>query len=143
MQILNFINKFPSETECVLYFKEIRKRAGIKCRSCCGTNHNWDDNNHIFECTECGTLTEIKSGTVFENSALSLKYWFLSIYMLTLKDKPYTINDIQKKVDYLEDEPVMEMLGILNYLMRTSKNAATFDNLLLACAKNQFIAIDS
>jgi hypothetical protein len=139
MHILNFIKKFPGEKECVLYFWEIRRKAGIHCHNCEGKEHIWINSKNMFECANCGALTDILAGTSMENSKLPLKYWFLSIYLLTIAGKPYTADDIRKKMDYLDYESISEMFAILNNLIIAGENKYNFDMLMYTCAKNPVV----
>jgi DNA-directed RNA polymerase subunit RPC12/RpoP len=137
MNLLDFIERFPGENDCLEYFIAIREKASVVCEKCCHNKHNWLAGNDQFECEQCGNRISIKSGTVMENSKLPIKYWFITIHILTSSQKTFSASELQKKLGYPEYEPVGEMLGNLNTLTGKIADEYTFERLLFACAKNQ------
>ncbi|OYT13988.1 MAG: hypothetical protein B6I19_02345, partial [Bacteroidetes bacterium 4572_114] len=140
MNLLNFIERFPEEKDCVNYLKTIRERSGVVCNSCGHTEHNWLDSTDQFECKRCGNLMSIKSGTIMENSELPIKYWFTTMYILTSSIKSYSASELQKKLDYPEYGPVCEMLYDLRFVLEKEDDEYIFERLLSACTKNQINA---
>ena len=135
MHILDFIERFPGEHQCILYFKEIRERGETECHNCGSKDHVWVESSYQFMCMQCGTMQDIKTGTFMEDSSLPFRYWFLAIYMFTLADKPYTLQEIHKKMYYMEPDQGMAMLERLQELMTRTLRTYNFDMLLSACLK--------
>lgn len=136
MHLMDFIERFPGEKECILYFAEIRKLAGITCSECGGNEHKWLYRRYKFECYNCEARTDIQSGTLMENSNLPMKSWFISIHLMTSAKQIFTESDILRKVGYKDSEPVKEMLEKLRLAGANAENSKNFDSLLFACAKN-------
>ena len=135
MHILDFIERFPGEHQCALYFKEIREKGAIECMNCRSKDHVWVESSYQFMCMQCGTMQDIKMGTIMEDYSLPFRYWFLAIYMFTLADKPYTLQEIYKKMYYMKPEQGMAMLETLQELMNSTSRKHNFDMLLSACLK--------
>lgn len=135
MHILDFIERFPGEHQCALYFKEIREKGVIECLNCRSKDHVWVESSYQFMCMQCGTMQDIKTGTIMEDSGLPFRYWFLAIYMFTLADRPYTLQEIYKKMYYMEHEQGMAMLERLRELKNSTSRIHNFDTLLSACLK--------
>jgi len=135
MHILDFIERFPGEHQCALYFKEIREHGGIECQNCGSKDHVWIESSYQFMCMQCGTIQDIKTGTLMEDSGLPFRYWFLAIYMFTLADKPYTLQEIHKKMYYMEPGQGIVMLERLQGIINSTLRKQNFDMLLAACLK--------
>lgn len=74
-----------------------------------------------------------------ENTKLPIKYWFITMFMLTSSDQVFSTSELQQKLGCMEYEQVDEMLNNLNAIMNKTKIKYTFDSLLYACLKNQDI----
>lgn len=135
MDLLEFLDKFPGENECLEYFIAARLKAGITCGECGCTSHKLMPGPEQFECSQCGNRINIKSGTVMEKSKLPIKHWFVAIALLTTYSEA-TIEDIQKKIDPMDFDQVKEMLEILRQCRQKVGDESTFDRLLLACVQN-------
>lgn len=140
MNLLNFLERFPEESDCIDYLKIIREKSGIICNNCGHNKHDWLAGSNQFECNHCGNLTGIKSGTVMENSELPVKYWFITMYILTSSIKTFSVSELQKKLDYPEYGPVCEMLYDLRFVLEKEDDEYIFERLLHACSKNQIDA---
>lgn len=136
MDLFDFIERFPRENDCIEYFISMREKAGIQCQLCKHNKHIWISTLNQFECAECNNHISIKSGTVMENSKLSIKYWFIAIQLLTSTTEKYTISEIQKKLNGAEPEQVSQMLASLNSCLENPGNGLSFDQLLLTCIAN-------
>lgn len=137
MDLLEFLDKFPGENECLDYFIATRLKAGITCPECGGTSHKWVPGPTQFECNQCGNRINIKIGTVMEKSKLSIKHWFVAIQLLTSSIDSISIEEILKKNSGADQNEVFEMLQIIRYYLNKLNYAKTFDQLLLACVDNQ------
>jgi hypothetical protein len=133
MQLINYLDKFPGDRECVRYFRELREIKGVECSHCGSKHHVWNEQLFGFSCLECGNFTALRKGTVMEDSPLSLKYWFLCIYLLTFPEKSYSIEEVRTKLDYLGGEAIDNMLEKIAALMSVSVNPHNFDILLYQC----------
>jgi hypothetical protein len=138
MNLLDFIRRFPGENECLQYFISIRENVGIKCKKCGCTKHSWVSEKDQFQCAECENHIGIKSGTIMENTKLPIKYWFITIYMLTSYDKNFSAIELQQKLGCRESEQVEEMLFNLNMVKKQSNCKYTFDSFLYKCLKQSF-----
>ena len=135
MNLLNFIEKFPEENDCLEYFKAIREKSGVICKKCGHNKHKWLAGKNQFECEQCRNRISIKSGTVMENSKLPIKYWFITIHILTSSKKIFSASELQKKLGYPEYEPVCEMLANLHLVMDNGEDEYKFERILFACLK--------
>lgn len=137
MNIFDFIERFPNEEECLTYFIETRQKTGTQCQKCGCMKNSWLAGIDRFVCKKCGNQFGIKSGTLMENSKLPIKHWFIAIQLLTSSDDNFSIAEIQEKLGDTKKEQISEMLESLNSCDDQRKKELTFDQLLLACVKNE------
>jgi transposase-like protein len=74
---------FPNDAACLDYLVSKLYPEGIFCPKCDRvTKHHRDANRPSFQCQFCGHREHPMVGTIFENSATSLKLWFDAIYLM-------------------------------------------------------------
>ena len=74
---------FPDEQACVDHLREIRWRDGEFCPYCGdGRVYHFSDLK-TFKCGGCRRRFSIKVGTIFEDTKLFLRKWFMAIWMIT------------------------------------------------------------
>lgn len=133
MNLFEFINHFPTEDDCLNHFVSVRLKAGITCSRCGCTKHIQHRGIFQFECINCGFHTHIKSGTAMENSKLPVKYWFITIFLLTSDENKSSITEIRSKLGHFDNVEVTKMLNQIILCQQKTKVTNSFDNLVLAC----------
>ncbi len=74
---------FPDEETCIAHFRGIRWANGAYCPYCGGTRvYNFSD-GRTHKCGDCRKRFSIKVGTIFEDTKLPLRKWFIAIWLLT------------------------------------------------------------
>jgi transposase len=74
---------FPNDDACLEYLMVKLYPEGIYCPKCERvTKHHKDANRPSFQCQFCGHREHPMVGTIFEDSATSLKLWFDAIYLM-------------------------------------------------------------
>ena len=78
---------FPDEQSCIDHLRAIRWKDGAYCPHCGSTKvyHFKDERTH--KCGDCRQRFSIKVGTIFEDSKLPLRKWFMAIWMITSHKK--------------------------------------------------------
>ena len=137
MNLLDFIRRFPGENECLQYFATIRENVETVCQKCGCTKHIFLGKGDQLQCVQCANQINIKYGTIMEKTKLPIKYWFISMFMLTSSDQVFSVSELQQKLGCREREQVEEMLTNLTAIMNKTESKYTFDSLLYACLKNQ------
>lgn len=61
MNILSFIEKFPTEESCQQHFKICREKEGVYCKKCNSEAHYWLQNKLQWQCKRCGFRTTLRS----------------------------------------------------------------------------------
>lgn len=107
MNILQFIQTFPTEEKCLEHFATVRLERGIKCEKCgCQTKHYWLQDQKRFKCSKCKTKSSYKSGTLMENSKLTIQQWFMILHLMTSTKKTFSALEMQRQLGVKRYEPV-------------------------------------
>jgi transposase-like protein len=89
---------FPDEQTCVRHFRAIRWANGPFCPYCGGTKiyHFSDDKTH--KCGDCRQRFSINVGTIFEDTKLPLRKWFIAIWLVTSHKKGVASTQLARDV---------------------------------------------
>ena len=74
---------FPDEQSCIDHLRNIRWHDGEFCPRCNGNRIYRFSDHKTFKCGECLQRFSIKVGTIFEDTKLPLRKWFMAIWMIT------------------------------------------------------------
>lgn len=118
MLILEFAKKFPNIEACKLHLKTEREKNGITCKKCeTKTKHFWLEACEKWQCAICNSRTNLKAGTIMENSKMSLDKWFLAIHCMSSAKKPMSALEIQRQLGHKYYEPVLDMVNKIRLAM--------------------------
>jgi len=73
------VEKFATDEACLRYLSEIRWGNGFLCPYCFHKSA-WRIRRGYWRCRKCRRDTSVTAGTVFANSHIPLKIWFLAIW---------------------------------------------------------------
>lgn len=100
--ILSLIEKLKSEMDCINFFITQRWNGKIECPySNCnhkGKVYEFKDGKR-FQCSCCDRVFSYKTGTIFENTKVPLKKWFLAIYLHTSHKKGISSLQLAKDIN--------------------------------------------
>lgn len=81
--LFSLMDAFPDEQACIDHLRAIRWKDGDFCPYCqSGKIYHFSDRK-TFKCGECRQRFSIKVGTIFEDTKLPLRKWFMAIWMAT------------------------------------------------------------
>lgn len=83
LNLLNFHSRFKSEKACYAYIIKRRWPDGLACLTCGSVAVYTSKTRHMFKCKDCGCQFSPLSDTVFQDTHLPLRKWFLAVYLLT------------------------------------------------------------
>src|SRR5580658_8403365 len=96
--LAEFLEYFKDEEICREHFAQIRFRNGEFCPHCGHTDVYTFSNGKRYRCAKCRQDFTIKTGTVFGESKVSLKKWFIAIYLLSTTSKGISSIQLSKHV---------------------------------------------
>lgn len=85
MSLEEFHKKYGTENKCIKVVEGIRWPEGFECDRCSNNTYYKvkNDSLSVYQCKKCGRQTTLLAGTIFEQTKLKLKVWFLAIYFIT------------------------------------------------------------
>jgi len=96
--LAEFLEYFKDEETCREHFASIRFANGEYCPHCGHTEVYTFSNGKRYRCAKCKQDFTIKTGTVFGESKVSLKKWFIAIYLLSNTSKGISSVQLAKHV---------------------------------------------
>ncbi|BCK75511.1 hypothetical protein AA0242T_1198 [Acetobacter aceti NRIC 0242] len=90
---------FPDEQSCRDHLRSIRWRDGESCPHCGGNKIYHFSDRETFKCGNCKKRFSIKVGTIFEDTKLPLRKWFMAIWLITNHPKGIASTTLAKDVD--------------------------------------------
>ncbi|MGA2233840.1 MAG: IS1595 family transposase, partial [Tepidisphaeraceae bacterium] len=85
--LTEFTDYFKDEAVCVAHFTESRFRGGEYCPHCKHDKIYKCANGKRYHCANCKQDFTIRTGTVFGESKLPLRKWFMAVYLLSTTSK--------------------------------------------------------
>jgi len=77
-----FVKQFNTEEQCRDYLYRMRWPDGFVCPHCKGTEY-WTINDKLCECRVCKRQTSVTAGTIFQDTRIPLRTWFIAIWWIT------------------------------------------------------------
>jgi transposase-like protein len=96
--LAQFLEYFKDEETCREHFTAIRFRNGEYCAHCGHTTIYTFSGGKRYRCAKCKQDFTIKTGTVFGESKVSIKKWFIAIYLLSTTSKGISSIQLAKHV---------------------------------------------
>lgn len=89
---------FSDEQVCIDHLRAIRWKHGASCPHCGSDKvyHFKDGKNH--KCGDCKMRFSIKVGTIFEDSKVPLRKWFMAIWLITSHKKGIASTQLAKDI---------------------------------------------
>ena len=81
--LYDLFEAFPDEQSCLDHLRAIRWRDGEFCPHCGGTRIYHFTDLKTFKCGDCRARFSIKVGTIFHDTKLPLRKWFMAIWLIT------------------------------------------------------------
>jgi transposase-like protein len=96
--LTEFTDYFCDEATCIKHFTATRFASGEYCPHCGHTEIYTFKDGKRYRCAKCKQDFTIKTGTVFGESKLPLRKWFMAIYLLSTTSKGMSSVQVAKHV---------------------------------------------
>ena len=84
--LIELSSYFITEEKCRRTLKEQRWGKTVCCPEC-GSTHIYERKDGRFSCADCNHTFSVLSGTIFENTKISLRKWFMAMYLISSHKK--------------------------------------------------------
>ena len=100
---MGLMDAYGSEDRCREILEELRWPNGVECPRCQSAKLSRIASRAQYDCDSCGYQFSVTAGTIFHDSHLPLRKWFVATYLMTESRKGISANQIKR------------MLGIGSY----------------------------
>ncbi len=94
--LVSLVSYFDTEERCKRVLKEQRWGKEVCC-PICGSVHVYERGDGRFGCYDCNHTFSVTSGTIFENTKIPLRKWFMAMYLISSHKKG--ISSVQLSLD--------------------------------------------
>jgi transposase-like protein len=96
--LIQMMSAFPDEQSAVDHFTAIRWKNGAFCPLCGSTKVYHFSDRRTHKCGECRKRFSIKVGTIFEDSKIELRKWFMAVWLITSHKKGIASTQLAKDI---------------------------------------------
>jgi transposase-like protein len=96
-QIPGLRDAFPDEDACRVYLQTLRWPDGVVCPRCAEERRiSYVTTRKKFNCLSCRYQFSVMAGTVFHNTHLPLRKWFLAVYLMVSTECGVSANELHQ-----------------------------------------------
>jgi transposase-like protein/Zn ribbon nucleic-acid-binding protein len=97
--LMEFQREFPDDATCLEFLVEKLYPNGIFCPKCQKvTKHHRETRRPAYKCQFCGHHEHPMSGTIFQDSATSLKLWFYAIHLMSATKCGISAKQLEREI---------------------------------------------
>jgi transposase-like protein len=82
IDLMKLITKYDTDEKCRIALEKLRWPEGVRCVRCGSEKISRNYKRNQFECTPCGYHFSVTAGTIFHDSHLPLRKWFIATYLI-------------------------------------------------------------
>jgi transposase-like protein/IS1 family transposase len=97
--LMSLIEHFHSDEKCREFLEGLRWPDGPVCPQCGHDKATKLQTRELFECASCGYQFSVIVGTMFQDTHLPLRKWFVAIYLMCESKKGVSANQIKRTID--------------------------------------------
>ena len=119
--LLQMLEVFPDEASCIRHLEGLRWPTGIVCPWCGETGRILRYKSRpIYKCGDCNRQFSVRKGTIFEESRLPLRKWFVAAWLMTSHRKGIPSTELAREIDVTQKtawfmlQRLREVAGALN-----------------------------
>jgi transposase len=122
--LMEFEEMFPNDAACLEYLVKALYPNGIHCPKCQKvTKHYRDTGRPSYTCEFCGHHVHPMAGTIFQDSATSLKLWFYAIYLMSSTRCGISAKQLERELG-VTYKTAWRMFNRIRSLMSNAETAA-------------------
>lgn len=96
--LLQMMAAFPDEQAAIDHLSALRWKDGAYCPHCGSTKVYHFSDNRSHKCGSCRKRFSIRVGTIFEDSKIELRKWFIAIWLITSHKKGVSSVQLAKDI---------------------------------------------
>ncbi len=130
MSLIEFNDMYGSEELCKQDLWERRHEIGYECPKCyCNKGYKIEE-RYIWQCAGCRHQIYLTAGTVFDNSKLELRKWYLATFLIVSSKSGISAKELQSQIGvtyktaWYVNRRLREVMRIANDKYKRSGNVA-------------------
>jgi len=96
MNIMKLVDNFHSEDACREALEGLRWPDSVTCPRCQSKSISRVEKHHIFDCNSCRYQFSVTSGTIFHDTHLPLRKWFMAMFLIVEAKKGISANQLKR-----------------------------------------------
>ena len=109
---------FKDEKVCVEHLAKLRWPKGVVCPVCGSTRKIYKlTRGHNYKCADCINEFSVRKGTIFEESRLPLRKWFMAAWLITANRKGISSCQLAREIGVTQ-KTAWFMLGRLREIAK-------------------------
>lgn len=124
--LYDLFEAFPDEQSCLDHLRAIRWRDGEFCHHCGGARIYHFSDRKTYKCGDCRKRFSIKVGTIFHDTKLPLRKWFMAIWLITNHKKGIASTTLARDLK-ITQKSAWHVLHRLRHAARTQSFSAPLD----------------
>lgn len=111
--MIAMLEAFPDEESCIKHLEALRWPKGIVCPICGSTRKIYHiERKHVYKCADCNNQFSVRKNTIFEESRLPLRKWFMAAWLITANRKGIASTQLSRELG-VSQKTAWFMLGRL------------------------------
>lgn len=99
MDLMKLLENFHSEDECRAVLEELRWPDGVACPRCGHDKQAHDTVRGVYDCYSCDYQFSVLAGTIFHDTKLPLRKWFLAVLLMVEARKGISANQMKRTIN--------------------------------------------
>ena len=116
--LFDMMEAFPDEQSAIDHLRSIRWKSGAHCPYCGSTKVYGFSDRRTHKCGDCRQRFSIKVGTIFEDSKIPLRKWFMATWLITSHKKGVASTTLARDIKVTQ-KTAWFMLHRLRHAART------------------------
>ena len=96
LNLFSLMEKFGSDEVCREYLQKLRWPTDVCCPRCGDLSVSEITTRDQWDCSGCDYRFSVTSGTIFDNTKLSLRKWFAAAYLMIESKKGISANQMKR-----------------------------------------------
>src|SRR2546422_1861865 len=94
--MMDLMDQFGTDEKCRAMLEKLRWADGVQCPRCNGVKHTAMTSRGQYDCLTCGYQFSVTSGTIFHDTHLPLRKWFMAILLTVESKKGVSANQVKR-----------------------------------------------
>ena len=121
--LIHFFTLFPDDLSCRKYLEQRLWKNGVPICPHCGHSEKIYryKNGKLFKCACCKKQFKVTTGTIYENSNIPLRKWFLAFYLLAVSKKGISSIELSKTLGVTQ-KSAWYLLHKIRYMLKNKES---------------------